>query len=127
MSADQIAEEEKQRLTSLLFSCGIPEERIDALLTVIENTAWMKVKLDETRETIRNTAVAIPFDNGGGQKGIKVNPLYTGYQGLWKSYMAGMNVILSHVPQKIVEDEAKKIDTPQNVLQLVQAKHKKTG
>lgn len=125
MNTERIALEEKQRLISLLFSCDVKQERIDALDAVIDNTAWMKAKLDDAREQIRNTSVAIPYDNGGGQTGIRENPLFKGYEALWKSYMAGMNVIMSQLPQKVVEKEAEEIETPKTVLQLVRAKHGK--
>ena len=126
MNTERIAAEEKQRLTSLLFSCNVKQERIDALDAVIDNTAWMKAKLDEARETIKNTSVAIPYKNGT-QTGIHENPLFKGYHNLWKSYMSGMNVILSNLPQAVVEKEAEKIDTPKTVLQIVRAKHNKTA
>ena len=127
MNTEQTAKEEKQRLTSLLFSCGITEERVKLLDSIIENTAWMKAKLDEAREAIKNTSVAIPYDNGGGQTGIRENPLFKGYEGLWKSYMAGMNVIMSVLPREVVEKEAEEIETPKTVLQLVRAKHGKSA
>lgn len=126
MNTERIAAEEKQRLTSLLFSCNVKQERIDALEAVIDNTSWMKAKLDEAREAIRNTSVAIPYKNGT-QTGIHENPLFKGYHSLWKSYMTGMNVIMAALPQSIVEKEAEKIDTPKTVLQLVRAKHGKTA
>lgn len=127
MSLEHIAAEEKQRLTSLLFSCDVSESRINALESVIDNTAWMKAKLDEAREAIKNTSVAIPYDNGGGQTGIRENPLFKGYEALWKSYISGLNLILSMCPQKVVEKEAEQIETPKTVLQLVRAKHGKTA
>lgn len=116
---------EKQRLTSLLFDCGVSENRIKLLSTVIENTAWMKAKLDDAREQIKNTSVVIPYDNGGGQKGIRENPLFKGYESLWKSYMTGMCRLLDCVPKQVVEEEAEKIDTPRTVLELVRNKHRK--
>lgn len=125
MNTEHIATVEKQRLTALLFDCHIPEVRIKALESVIENTAWMKAKLDDTREQIRGTSVVIPYDNGGGQTGIRENPLYKGYSSLWKSYISGMNIILSCLPQKAVEAEAENIETPKTVLQLVRDKHRK--
>lgn len=127
MNTEQIAIEEKQRLVSLLFSCRLPDDNVALLVPIIENTAWMKAKLDETRETIKNTAVAIPYDNGGGQTGVRENPLYKGYEALWKSYMAGMNVIMAALPRVVVEQEAEKIETPKTVLQLVRDKHRKNA
>lgn len=125
MKFEKDATTEEERLRRLLFSCGVSRERVDSLGTVIENTAWMKLKLEETRELIGNTAVAINYDNGGGQKGIRENPLYKGYSALWKSYMAGLNTIFSVLPQREAEKEAENIDTPKTVLQLVRAKHVK--
>lgn len=121
---EKTAQEEKQRLKTLLFDCGISEKKINMLDSVIDNTAWMKAKLDDTREQIRNTSVAIPYDNGGGQTGIRENPLFKGYSGLWKSYMSGMNTIMASLPREMVEKEAEKIEQPKTVLQLVREKHK---
>ena len=125
MNTEQIMVSEKQRLTSLLFDCVVPEKKIKMLEPVIENVAWMKAKLDDTREQIRNTSVVIPYDNGGGQTGIRENPLYKGYSSLWKSYMSGMNVVMAALPQSVAEKESENIETPKTVLQLVRDKHRK--
>ena len=124
MTTEQIVAEEKQRLMSLLFDC-VPEKKMSMLEPVIENTAWMKAKLDETRELIKNTSVAIPYDNGGGQTGIRENPLFKGYQNLWKSYVQGMNIILATLPADVASQTTIPVDEPKTVLQLVRAKHKK--
>ena len=86
---------------------------------------WMAtMAIDETREQIKNTSVAIPYDNGGGQKGIRENPLFKGYEGLWKAYMSGMSKILDELPEEaakvVVEDEVK----PKTVLEMVRERHK---
>lgn len=122
MNTDQIMTEEKQRLISLLFSCGITEDKIKALETIIDNTAWMKAKLVETRDMIANTAVAIPYDNGGGQAGIRENPLFKGYHSLWKSYLAGMGKIFDYLPeeQAKVEEEEKN----DNVLSMIRKRRR---
>lgn len=122
---EKVAKEEKRRLESLLFSCGIDDNRIEMLESVIENTAWMKAKLDDTREQIKGTSVAIPYDNGGGQTGIRENPLFKGYSGLWKSYMSGMNTIMGLLPRDLAELEAYKIERPKTMLDVVRDKHRK--
>lgn len=122
---ETIAKEEEQRLKSLLFSCGIADKKIDMLGSVIENTAWMKAKLDDTREQIRNTSVAIPYDNGGGQTGIRENPLFKGYSALWKSYMSGMNTILSLLPRDEAALVVSQIEKPRTMLDAVRDKHRK--
>ena len=114
---------ETKRLKKLLSDAGTDPDTIEALVTVIENTAWMKEKLDETREKIAGTSVAIPYDNGGGQQGIRENPLYKGYESLFKAYMTGMRVILDALPKTEAVKERKSIERPKTVLELVRAKH----
>lgn len=116
------ATEEAERLRGLLFSCGQNKERVEALEPIISNTAWMKAKLDDARDAIKSSNVAIPYDNGGGQKGIRENPLFKGYESLWKSYLAGMAKILEALPSSVVEEE--KEQQSQSVLQLVRSKHR---
>lgn len=125
MGVENITQDEKQRLMSLLFSCEVSMNTISLLEPIIENTAWMKAKLDETREQIRASGVAIPYNNGGGQTGIRENPLFKGYTNLWKAYMSGMNIIMAALPKEVVEKEAENIEPPKTVLQLVREKHKK--
>lgn len=99
------------------------EAQLAALETVIENCAWMRAKLDDTRAAIKTSGVAIPYDNGGGQNGIRENPLFKGYHALWKSYMLGMKEILDIVPA--AKEKADPPEEPKNVLSMLQAKHKR--
>lgn len=117
--------EEFNRIINLLSECEVSEKKIKILHPVIENTAWMKVKLDESRESVKNSKVVITYDNGGGQKGIRENPIFKGYEALWKSYMSGMNVIINSLPAEVVEKEKERANENKNVLELVMAKHKK--
>ena len=116
---------EAERLRSLLLNCGVEEKRIDLLNTLIENTAWMKAKLDDTQRAIKDTSVCIPYDNGGGQKGIRENPLFKGYEGLFKSYMAGIKTILGVLPAQAEAIKALEIEKPKTMLELVREKHRK--
>ncbi len=120
---EERASQEVERLNDLLFDCQISDKKRAVLNGVIENVAWMKVKLEDTREKIKHLDVAIPYDNGGGQTGIRENPLFKGYEQLWKSYMSGMGRILDLLPDEIAEpvDDMK----PKSVLELVVAKHRK--
>lgn len=124
---ETIANDEKQRLNALLFSCGISEKKIQMLESVVENTAWMKAKLDDAREQIKGSSVAIPYDNGGGQTGIRENPLFKGYSALWKSYMSGMNTILSLLPREMASEEADNIEKPKTTLELIRNKHSRSA
>lgn len=115
---------ERVKLKDLLVDLHVSKRRQDAMDAIIDNIAWMKVKLDETREMIKSSSVAIPYDNGGGQTGIRENPLFKGYESLFKTYMSGMEQILSLLPP----EEQENVDTaerPKTVLELVRDKHKK--
>ena len=118
------AEEEQNRILELLQGVGISDKRQKLLEPIILNTAWMKAKLDDAREAIKNSNIVISYDNGGGQKGIRENPLFKGYESLWRSYMAGMGKILDSLPQEQIE-QAVEIEKPATMLELVRKKHRK--
>lgn len=120
------AEEEQNRITDLLSEVGISDKRMKLLEPIILNTAWMKAKLDDAREAIKNSNIVISYDNGGGQKGIRENPLFKGYESLWRSYMAGMAKILDSLPQEQIE-QVVEIEKPATMLELVRNKHRKNA
>lgn len=122
MNTDQLVKNEVEKIKSLLLSSGVSEQRVDALAAVIENTSWMKIKLEDTRAKIGDSSVAIRYDNGGGQTGIRENPLYKGYSSLFKGYMSGMDKILAALPP----EEAREVelpDKPKTVLEMVRGRH----
>ena len=123
----QIATKEQKRITRLLRSANVKDTRIKMLEPVIENTAWMKAKLDDAREGIKGSPIVVPYNNGGGQKGFRENPMFKGYENLWRCYVAGMTKILDAMPPEVVEVEMKKEEpqAPANILEIVRAKHKK--
>lgn len=120
---EEMATVEAERLRRLLFDCGVLETTVDLLNATIENTAWIKIKLDETRETIKTSKVVIPYDNGGGQKGLRENPLFKGYESLFKAYMSGMKQILDVLPKQAESVRKEEIEKPQTMLELVRKKH----
>lgn len=121
------AEEEFKRIKSLLENEEVSEIRILMLTPVIENTAWMKAKLDDAREQIRGSSIVVPYNNGGGQKGLRENPLFKGYENLWRCYVAGMSKILEAIPPEIAKAEMKKEEpkAPATILDIVRDRHKK--
>lgn len=118
------AEEEQNRILELLNDVGISEKRQKLLGPIILNTAWMKAKLDDAREAIKNSNIVIAYNNGGGQTGIRENPLFKGYESLWRSYMAGMGKILDSLPQEQIEKSVE-VEKPATMLELVRKKHRK--
>lgn len=122
---NELVKAEVERLRLLLLDAGVSETRRAALESVIDNVAWIKVKLDKARDDVKTSSVVIPYDNGGGQKGLRENPLFKGYESLFKSYMAGMVKILEYIPPEKAQAETDNVEKPQTMLELVRSKHKK--
>lgn len=116
---------EQRRITNLLKAAGVSEQSIKLREAMIGNVSWMKIKLDDAREAIKTSNIVISYDNGGGQKGIRENPLFKGYENLWRSYMNGMNSILNALPESAEDIKAKETEKPKTMLELVRNKHKK--
>lgn len=96
--------DEQKRLEAILDQANVPEQHREVLAPVVDNLAWMKVKLEDTRVQIKNSGVAIPYDNGGGQSGIRESPLFKGYYNLWKSYASALAIFTSYLPKEIEEE-----------------------
>lgn len=118
------AKYEKNRIVRLMRAAGASEETIKLLQPVIQNMASLKAKLDDAQEEIQEAPLTIEWDNGGGQSGVKENPVFRMYESMWKAYMSGMKTILGYVPELGTESK-KKEDKSTNVLQLVRDKHVK--
>ena len=108
---------ERNRLKRLLKSAEVEDWKIKTLENVIENTAWMSVKLEDTRQKIKESDVTVRYNNGGGQSGTRQNPIFLGYESLWKAYMTGINQILMAAGTK-KEQKSEKLK-PKSVIQLV--------
>ena len=119
---EELALEEIERITALLSEFGVSERKIKLMKPVIENTAWMKVKLDEARGIVKESSVVITYDNGGGQKGLRENPIFKGYEALWKSYMQGMQKIIDAIPEEHAEVKQEEIEKPRTMLEVVRAR-----
>ena len=120
------AAEEAERLRRLLFDCGVSEDIIELLSTTIDNTAYIKIQLDETKAAIKTSKVVIPYDNGGGQKGLRENPLFKGFESLFKSYMSGIKQIMETLPKQAENVKKQELEKPQTMLEFVRDKHRKS-
>ena len=119
------ADAEHDRITAILNDAGISERRMQTLMPIIENVSWMRAKLDDSRQLIKNSNIVVPYDNGGGQKGIRENPAFKGYESLWKAYMQGMNRILDTLPPEEIQAATDTEIRPQTVLDTIRNKHNK--
>lgn len=117
------AEAERERIRGILKAAKISENRMSLLEPVIENTAWMSAKLDDARDAIKNGQIVIPYDNGGGQKGLRESPLFKGYESLFRSYIAGMTKILDALPEE-TEGKKEEIGRQKTMLEIVRERHR---
>lgn len=58
----------------------------DEALELAESVVFMAAKLEESRKAMENEPIVIPYDNGGGQAGIRENPHYSAYEKLVTTY-----------------------------------------
>ena len=119
------ADAEHDRITAILNDAGISERRMQTLAPIIENVSWMRAKLDDSRSLIKNSNIVVPYDNGGGQKGIRENPAFKGYEALWKAYMQGMNRILDTLPPEAIQEATETEIKSATVLDTIRGKHNK--
>lgn len=125
-SFDDLVKKEQRKISREIKKAQISEHKMKIIEPVVMNSAFMKVKLDEAREQIKGETITVEYDNGGGQKGIRENPVFKAYEALWKSYMVGMDKILSIIPEEQQQELAAQTEQikPQTVLDFVRDKKK---
>lgn len=67
---------------------GIPEQMRPYAVELAENVIFQCNKLAETRRSLQKTSsqLVVPYNNGGGQSGIRKNPVYEAYNQLMANY-----------------------------------------
>lgn len=83
---------------------GAPENVRDRARELAENVLWMEAKLEDARRVIGKSSVAIPYDNGGGQKGIRKNPAFDGYNSLMSSYTKALKQLCEMLGTEVEDD-----------------------
>lgn len=86
----------------------LPEQDREEVRELAENVLFMRRKLAETRKGLEEAPVVIPYDNGGGQVGIRANPAYAEYEKLLKSYTQALSELRGMV-EKAQGVESKQI------------------
>ena len=81
----------------------LPEPTRARAVELAENVLWMEGKLANAREVIGRSSVAIPYDNGGGQRGIRKNPAFDGYNSLMSSYTKALKQLCEMLGVQEVE------------------------
>lgn len=103
---DKRIETEHKRLMGLLDRAEVPQQQRDVLAPVVDNMAWQRVKLDDTRAEMVDASVVCEYNNGGGQAGVRENPIFKGYVSLWRAYMLGLEKFTSYLPKDMQQEAA---------------------
>lgn len=74
---------------------NVPEQVRPLVAELADNVLFMRRKLAETRRGIRKEQIVIPYDNGGGQQGIRENPAFKGYHALLASYRKSLEELVT--------------------------------
>ena len=84
--------------------CASVDSRIRPQVTVLaEQVIFMSKKLKESKAGLRDQAIVIPYDNGGGQTGIRENPAFTAYEKLLAAYTKSLTAL-----RDVIGDDAPK-------------------
>ena len=123
---DELVKQEQRTISREIQKANISEHKMKVIEPVVINSSFMKVKLDEARDQIKEETITVEYDNGGGQKGVRENPVFKAYEALWKSYMLGIDKILSVIPEESRADFVEETEQikPQTVLDMVRDKKK---
>ena len=70
----------------------------DEALELAESVVFMSDKLKKARKEMAKEPLVVPYDNGGGQSGIRENPHFTAYEKLMGTYTKSLDQLT-----KIVE------------------------
>lgn len=97
---------EYKRLMELLDRAEVPKQQKDVLAPVIDNMAWQRIKLDEARHEMQEESIICEYHNGGGQSGLRENPIFKAYINLWRAYMVGLEKYSSYLPKELQEEAA---------------------
>ena len=122
---EKAAKKERNKIRKQLRDAKIPMHKMKILEATIDNVALMKAKLDEMREQLLTEKAVVDYDNGGGQKGVRENPVFKRYESFFKTYSLGMSEIFDCLrdeegePDNGIENDLK----PKTVLESIQDKH----
>lgn len=77
---------------------SIPDERRRAIMPILQNLAFLKVKLDEARIDLMAECIFTTYDNGGGQSGLREHPGFAAYNKLFTTYSRGIKQLTDLMP-----------------------------
>lgn len=109
-----------------------PDRMRDRAETLASEVLFMEEKLAETRAKMGGTDLVVAYDNGGGQTGIRKNPVYDAYNALLKSYIAAIDALgrivgVAVEPAQAEPEPAEDKIIAKSALDAFRARHRRTA
>ena len=77
---------------------AIPDEKRKAIMPLLPNLAFMKVKLDDARVDLLYEDIFTEYDNGGGQSGLREHPGFSAYNKLFTTFSRSVKQLADMMP-----------------------------
>ena len=77
---------------------AIPDEKRKAVMLLLANLAFLKVKLDDARNDLLYEDIFTEYDNGGGQSGLREHPGFSAYNKLFTTFSRGVKQLTDMMP-----------------------------
>jgi hypothetical protein len=84
---------------------GLDAATVDLVRPLVIEAAWTEQRLADARRLIGTSDIVVPYDNGGGQEGVRRNPAYDGYSALAKTYVAYLKQIETMTGAQVSGDD----------------------
>lgn len=88
---------------------SVPSEVREIAQRRAEELEWLDRQLEKAKKCIGDEEVVIPYDNGGGQKGIRANPAFAEHKKLLDSWNTEAAALLAMLPESKQEEQADKL------------------
>lgn len=110
----------ERKIVEILRDAGCSEERISLLRPLIEQTVWLERKLEQGRNVISSSSIVVPYDNGGGQTGIRKNPAFEAIHRMNVTYNSCLKTLAEAIPEtqtiKIADAESSSTQAKRDVI-----------
>lgn len=77
---------------------AIPDEKRKAIMPLLANIAFLKVKLDDARAELLYEEIFTEYDNGGGQTGLREHPGFSAYNKLFTTFSRSVKQLTDMMP-----------------------------
>lgn len=89
---------------------NVPEALRPHAIELCINVLFLEDRLKRDREALSKLASVIPYDNGGGQQGMRRNPLAVQYNANLKAYTSALNSLMAILGDNVPTEAKRSLD-----------------